>query len=448
MPLIGTRGAVSANALGLFSAGGSNWLSTYSTPQLNRTNTIACDANGNLYAGGLDNIGFNTFIQISKINPFGTLLWQKNITTSPTYNIFTNAPAISCDINGNIYCFGTIKDPSTSIEFLYISKYDTNGVFLWGRTLQVFSVNVTLNDLKIAIDSAFNVIVVGSVYDGVNGSNIQIVKYNSSGVLQWQKQLLSPSGFAQDYGRGVTTDASNNVYITGSIDSLSTPLVAKYNSSGVLQWQKYQSTVLTSTVMTDIGSDGTDVYILGGSTVMTGPVYIFKYSNSGTLLWQRQLQVNQTVQDSGQITVTGSGDVYYCCGEGLGASPAPAIVAKYNSSGVLQWQRSIGVTDPSERTSGTGAAIDSKGALLVQLFGSSGVGAGAIMARLPSNGTKTGTYALSSYNVAYTATTFTESATSFTSSTLSATDTTTTWVDAAFTPTVTNSSLSYVITQI
>lgn len=443
MPLIGTRGAVSANALGLFSSGGSNWLSTYATPQLNAAgSSIACDSNGNLYAGGLDYLATDNVIQISKISPFGGLLWQKNITVYPTYTTKTYSPAITSDTNGNVYCLSLMQD---STDYFYTAKYDTLGAFVWGKTLRVFNGGGSYEDLKITIDSAFNVIATGTVYDGVNGYNIQIVKYNSSGAIQWQRQLRTP-GFVQDYGRGVTTDSANNIYITGVTDTY-IPTVAKYDASGILQWQKYQSTVMLYPTTIDIKSDGTDVYILGGASDTNAPAYLWKYSSSGTLLWQRQLQIGLVNRDLGQLAVVGN-NVYFCCGNGLSTVPVPAVVAKYNSSGVIQWQRTIGVTDPNERTRGTGAAVDSKGGLLLQLFGSSGVGAAAIMARLPADGTKTGTYALSTYNVAYTPSTFTESATSFTSATLSATDVATTWLDAAFTPTVTNSSLSYIVTQI
>ena len=40
-----------------------------------------------------------------------------------------------------------------------------------------------------------------------------LVKYNSSGTKQWTKQLGTSKG---DYGRSVTTDSSDNIYLTGS----------------------------------------------------------------------------------------------------------------------------------------------------------------------------------------------------------------------------------------
>ena len=71
--------------------------------------------------------------------------------------------------------------------------------------------------------------------------DIFLVKYNSSGTKQWTKQLGTSS---VDKGRGVTTDSSDNIYVTGGTDgdldgntnsgSVDIFLV-KYNSDGVKQ---------------------------------------------------------------------------------------------------------------------------------------------------------------------------------------------------------------------
>ena len=44
------------------------------------------------------------------------------------------------------------------------------------------------------------------------GKDIFLIKYDSSGTKQWTKQLGTSSG---DEGRGITTDSSGNIYVTG-----------------------------------------------------------------------------------------------------------------------------------------------------------------------------------------------------------------------------------------
>ncbi len=43
------------------------------------------------------------------------------------------------------------------------------------------------------------------------GSDLFLVKYNSSGTKQWTKQLGTSEG---DGGKGVTVDSSDNIYVS------------------------------------------------------------------------------------------------------------------------------------------------------------------------------------------------------------------------------------------
>jgi len=60
--------------------------------------------------------------------------------------------------------------------------------------------------------------VTGNTYGGLDGNtssgryDMFLVKYNSSGTKQWTKQLGTSYN---DYGQGVTTDSSGNIYVTG-----------------------------------------------------------------------------------------------------------------------------------------------------------------------------------------------------------------------------------------
>ncbi len=70
----------------------------------------------------------------------------------------------------------------------------------------------------VTTDSSGNIYVTGLTNGELDGNtnsgntDIFLVKYNSSGTKQWTKQLGTSSG---DFGEGVTTDSSGNIYVTG-----------------------------------------------------------------------------------------------------------------------------------------------------------------------------------------------------------------------------------------
>jgi hypothetical protein len=99
----------------------------------------------------------------------------------------------------------------------------------------------------VAVDSSNNIYVTGITEGGLDGNSnfggedLFLVKYNSSGTKQWTKQLGTPTS---DYGNEVTVDSSGNIYVSGYTEGgldgntnagNSDIFLVKFNSSGVLQ---------------------------------------------------------------------------------------------------------------------------------------------------------------------------------------------------------------------
>ena len=156
---------------------------------------------------------------------------------------------ITTDTKGNVYLLGQSNGSiGTDINFgsggFIVVKYDNTGTLQW-----INQYGTKFQDIgkAITIDANDNVYVTGETSGGLDGNtsagdnDLFVVKYNSSGVKQWTKQLGTSSS---DYGYGITSDSSGNLYVTGrtngGLDGNTSAgdsdiFVVKYNSDGVKQ---------------------------------------------------------------------------------------------------------------------------------------------------------------------------------------------------------------------
>lgn len=235
------------------------------------------DSSGNIYIFGAQSSElYKPFWTMQLSSSTGAIQWQRQITTGYANNV---AYDLRCDSSGNVYWTGYVNSPATAgNEQMYLVKYNSSGTLQWTKTSGTGYIGMV-----VFVDRTTDDVYVGC------GNNVS--HFNSSGTLQKTVQfstILSNSGV-----RGLCVDSSGNIFVS-AIDSNNDGYVLKTNSSGVIQWQiKHTSTSRIYATAITLDDDG-NLYV-GGSLLQTSPSvvlrsFLFKYNQSnGNVSWKRSI---------------------------------------------------------------------------------------------------------------------------------------------------------------
>jgi len=365
------------------------WTKQFGTLSTDWDGGVATDSSGNVYVtgstgGGLDgNTSAGSYdIFVVKYSSSGTKQWTKQLGTSST----DWALGVATDPSGNVYVTGYtsggLDGTSAGGKDLFVVKYNSSGTKQWTKQLGTSSDDRAYG---VATDSSGNVYVTGDTDGGLEdntsaGADLFVVKYNSSGTKQWTKQLGTSN---DDYARGVATDSSANVYVTGytsgGLDGTNAGsddlFLVKYNSSGTNQWTKQLGTSSDDRAYGVATDSSGNVYVTGyteggldGNT-STGAkdLFVVKYNSSGTKQWTKQLGTSSVDMAYG-VATDSSGNVYVTGWTSGGldgntsADSSDLFVVKYNSSGTKQWTKQLGSSSADEPDA---VATDSSGNVYV-----------------------------------------------------------------------------------
>jgi len=234
---------------------------------------------------------------------------------------------------------------SNGSDDIFLACYTSNGIFLWG-----FNIGGPNSDgaYKVTTDVFNNVYISGFQQGGANfnplgtayilpfagGSGLTmegdgfVAKYSSTGVLQWAQDLGGPTVY--DYNEALATDPQGNVYVGGVFDD---------------------NMVVSSSITLNSTAQGT--------------AYLIKYNPAGVVVWAHNfgeaLTGNNTIvrniqEDNGYIYVSGffTGEANFqpwgtasmltADGGGPGIVSNDAFLAKYDTGCNLVFVNDIGGT--------------------------------------------------------------------------------------------------------
>ncbi|MFT6503759.1 MAG: hypothetical protein ACJASQ_003897 [Crocinitomicaceae bacterium] len=334
---------------------------------------------------------FTSFLLITSILNAQNFEWANSMGSSE----FELGKAIAVDDLGNSYSTGIFRgtvdfDPSAAVLNLtaidlsdgYVQKLDSDGNLIWAKAFGGLNY---VSGNAIAIDASGNVYVAGHFFEtadfdpGVGvynltsitsggpfpseNSDVFVLKLTPAGDYIWCKSI---GGEDSDMAYGVTTDNSNNIYLTGHYRETSDfdPGIDVFNSTAIGQYDIF---VLKLDVngdflwMKSIGSPDNDE---GYGIVLEGPhsVYVTGYF-SGTADFDPDAGVHN-------LTSNGAYDIF---------------ALKLNADGSFAWANSMGSTG---NDIGTSVATNIYGDFFLtgQYYGTVDFDASASVYELTSNG--------------------------------------------------------------
>ncbi|WP_445452315.1 Ig-like domain-containing protein [Flavobacterium sp. 25HG05S-40] len=312
------------------------------------------------------------FLFFLRLQSFGQdFQWVKQFEGS--YFSGDNSSMIEVDSNENSYTFGMIYDElfdidptagvtqiidntpqSTAPCSLFLTKLNSNGDFVWGKTFGTFFGTADrVIDMEIGIDG--NIYLLADIYEqriNFRQKYITIFKLDPQGNILLTKKITNvdnPSPYDVYYSSSLALDNQNNIYISGSYKhrinfDLSNPqlnfnvggdsFILKINNVGNIVFGRRFNVLFTNTHYERVKIDNTQNPIVvvsnGDNQSYTSYGYnIFKInSTDGSTVWQKFLE-NQNPQTfnidlNGNIVIAGSGKNGN--GPDIDVDPGPSVL--------------------------------------------------------------------------------------------------------------------------
>ncbi|WP_276485811.1 SBBP repeat-containing protein [Paraflavitalea pollutisoli] len=347
------------------SAGAFLWGRSWGSGGQDLPSNVAIDNSGNIIVSGYfsNTVDFDPGVGVTKLTSNGNYdIFFSKFTPSGDFvfaksmggNTNDMANSMGLDASGNIYLTGMLSsdaadfDPGPGVATLtrkgaidcYVAKYDNDGnyQFAFNMGAPTGSTQIYSNKIKVVSNALY---ITGYLYGaatdfdpgpGVSNlsqvsastaTDIFLAKYDLSGNYTWGFVV---GGTGTDIAYGLDTDASGNVYLTGSFENTvdfnpatavanqasagySDIFLAKYTAAGVYSWAVRMGNNTGGEVAQALKVDAAGNAIIGG--------YF-----SGTVDFNPAAATNNLVS----------------------AGSADGFIAKYTTAGVYSWAVKVGGT--------------------------------------------------------------------------------------------------------
>ena len=386
-------------------------------------------------------------VGVQQLTTFGlgldgsTITWQTSLADGSSYQI-PNSVAI--DSAGNAVVAGYKYNTGTTDVNGYVTKFNTSGVVQWQRQISGATIFTTVD-----LDSSNAVYCAGYSNLFTAASNdMYLAKFDSSGTIQYRRNVGSTS-VTSEAAYGLAVLSANYFGIAGiaqptNYDALFFLGVPSTGASGGATTQKdaagtgrQEGVAITRGESDDIAYHAIRSYATA-STASLAIQVLYRWTLAGGVTWQVQLGNAPTSTNVYVVDVCmdPTGTYVYTCGTASYAAYSQIYIIKHvAATGSIAWQRGLRCT-----TAAVGAAnirTDSSGNVYVLGDGPGG----ALLLKMPGDGGGAGnSVVLGGRTYEYYATAYTASTGALLNSAFSPPNTV--YGETILTPTATSSTAS------
>lgn len=345
------------------------WVTTYSQPDAVDNLQTAFDKSGNiLIVGNTKTSNGTTDIQVTKLSPSGTILWQRQYNAPLSGNDYGNT--VIADETENVIVGGRSNNGSSNGDDFITVKYDKNGTMLWERFYNGTG-SQTDEITAISADNQDNIFVTGKSKGAGTQEDYATVKYDKNGTQKWAARYDYAA--LEDSPTAIVADNSGGVFVTGMSKSTATHseyTTISYNQNG------NQSSVNRNSLST-IGIEksvsikresGGNIFVTGEAHSSTGTdknIKTIKYNSQLNPQWVREYDANNLEQVGKALGLDGNGDVYIT-GHSINQSGKKEMVTiKYKNNGDEEWVRNQTSPILNGNISGEKIAVTNSGEVYV-----------------------------------------------------------------------------------
>ncbi len=186
-------------------------------------------------------------------------------------------------------------------------------------------------------DDEGNIYVAGNIYSSSTRNDFLLIKYTSSGVVEWETKYSRPN-YSDDICKSFTRDKNKNFYLVGSGNYEGPLIIVKFDKDGKKIWERtYNDFTYGFIDVVTVLTDNNENVIVRCDDFIAG-MTILKYDSAGTNLWVRKYADFISYFVPSNMAVDKEGNIY-ACGDKYGAGSDDIALVKYSPQGDTLWTR-------------------------------------------------------------------------------------------------------------